>query len=129
MLKMATFYQMVLTGTPRPKVTWVFEEDGSIHLKTDQRPDQATLWQATNPNARDFRLLTIGKRYTSRLLEAEQEGYYVGRVEVPKRGWTAFFVELTFHTDNGFPLKLTTDVRVVPETLPFADRPIRRADR
>jgi hypothetical protein len=36
-------------------------------------------------------------------------------------GWTASFVELTFDVGAAFPLKLTTAVRVLPETLPYAN--------
>ena len=45
---------------------------------------------------------------------------YVGKVEQPAKGWTAFFVELTYDMPGGTPLKLTSSVRVVPDTLPSA---------
>ena len=37
-----------------------------------------------------------------------------------KEGWTAFFVELTYPTGGKYPLKFTSGVRVLPDTLPFA---------
>ena len=37
--------------------------------KPQTPPKQVNLWQATNPDARDFRVATIGKAYTSRPLE------------------------------------------------------------
>ena len=37
----------------------------------------------------------------------------------PKRGWKAYFVEMTYETPFGLNLKLTTPVRVIPDTLPF----------
>jgi hypothetical protein len=46
-------------------------------------------------------------------------------VPPPTKGWTAFFVELTFATGETYPLKLTTAVRVLPDTLPFA-APVRQ---
>jgi PhoPQ-activated pathogenicity-related protein len=44
------------------------------------------------------------------------------RVAVPKpaAGWTAYFVEFTYDVGAPTRLKLTTDVRVVPDTLPHA---------
>ena len=77
------------------------------------------LWQATNPGARDFRVKTIGKAYKSLTLVREG-GVYVGKIDPPEKGWTAFFVELTFDVNRSFPLKLTTGVRVLPDTLPYA---------
>ena len=34
-------------------------------------------------------------------------------------GWTASFIELTFDLGATTPLKLTTDIAVTPDTLPF----------
>ena len=115
------FYQTVLAGTPRPQYFWTLDKDGSIRVQTQTTPKQVNLWQATNPAARDFRVATIGKAYTSRPLEPMDQGVYVGRIEPPSKGWTAFFVELVYDAGVQFPLKLTTAVRVLPETLPFPD--------
>jgi PhoPQ-activated pathogenicity-related protein len=114
------FYQTVLTGAPRPKFSWTFEDDGSIRVKTTDAPQEVKLWQATNPNARDFRLRTIGKVFQSQTLKGEQ-GVFVGKIDPPAQGWTAFFVELTYDVGQSFPLKLTTAVRILPDTLPYAD--------
>jgi len=65
--------------------------------------------------------MTIGKAYESQTLRDEGGGVFVGRVDPPQSGWTAYFVELTFDVSEAFPLKLTTAVRVVPDTLPYAD--------
>jgi hypothetical protein len=44
----------------------------------------------------------------------------MARVDKPASGFTAFFVELTYDTGGKFPLKLTTEVSVVPRVYPFA---------
>jgi PhoPQ-activated pathogenicity-related protein len=44
-------------------------------------------------------------------------------VSEPANGWVAYFIELTFASGALFPLKFTTEVRVVPETLPFGPPP------
>src|SRR5215469_10200828 len=62
------FYQSILTNTPRPRFAWDFEQDGSIRVKTETRPNIVTLWQAHHPDARDFRLETIGRAFTSSIL-------------------------------------------------------------
>ena len=58
------------------------------------------LWQATNPEARDFRLETFGPKWESSGLKASADGRYVGSVPKPTKGWTAYFVELTFPERN-----------------------------
>lgn len=115
------FYQTVLSGSPRPSYSWTFEKDGSIRVQARTSPKQVNLWQASNPRARDFRVATIGKAYASRPLQDQGQGVYVGKIEPPKKGWTAFFVELVFDTGGQFPLKLTTAVRVLPDVLPYPD--------
>ena len=114
------FYQTVLAGSPRPKYSWTFEKDGSIRVKTETSPATVTLWQAHNPQARDFRVKTIGKAYQGRPLTDEGGGVFVGKIDPPKQGWTAFYVELSFDVNGSFPLKLSTAVRIVPDVLPFA---------
>jgi PhoPQ-activated pathogenicity-related protein len=114
------FYQTILAGSPRPKYSWTFEGDGSIRVKTDRTPKEVKLWHATNSNARDFRVKTIGKTFESRALNGEG-GIYVGKIEPPQKGWTAFFVELTYDVGHSYPLTLTSAVRILPDILPYAD--------
>ena len=114
------FYQRILRGEARPRYDWSFEPDGSIRVTTPDRPTSVRLWHAENPDSRDFRLMTIGPGFQSQPLEADEEGVYVGRVEIPEQGWKAYFVELTYETPGSLPLKVTTAVRVVPDVLPHA---------
>src|SRR5205823_7493780 len=111
------FYQTVLSGKPRPKYSWTFEKEGTIRVQTSDVPTAVTLWQATNPQARDFRVLSIGKAYQSQSLKDQGGGVFIAKVEPPATGWTASFVELTFDVGQSFPLKLSTAVRVLPDML------------
>jgi PhoPQ-activated pathogenicity-related protein len=115
------FYQLILAGKPRPRFTWQFESDGIVHVQCQDQPAKVTLWTATNPEARDFRLESLGPKYESKVLEGK-DGEYVAKVEKPAKGWTAWFVELTYELGSGSYVKLTTPVRVTPDTLPFADK-------
>jgi len=117
------FYRSIVKGAPRPEFTWTFEPDGSIRVRAGgpQVPTEVRLWQATNPDARDFRLETLGPAWRSTVIAPEPDGDYVARMAAPASGWTAFFVELTYPGGDAPPLKLTTAVRVLPDTLPFAD--------
>jgi PhoPQ-activated pathogenicity-related protein len=115
------FYNAVLDGTPRPQFSWTKQPDGSLRVQTVTltAPTEVRLWQATNPNARNFRLDTIGAAWTSSVLTDQGGGLYVGQVPEPAHGWTAFLVELTFPSGGPFPFKFTTEVSVVPQTLPY----------
>lgn len=113
------FYHAVVAGEPRPQFSWSFAPNGVIEVKTATRPLAAVLWQATNLEARDFRLETIGPAYRHSALEADSDGIFRARVPEPARGWVAYFVELTFPGGGPFPFKFTTEVRVAPQTIPF----------
>jgi PhoPQ-activated pathogenicity-related protein len=114
---LAAYYDAILRNAPRPRFGWSFEKDGSIRVKAADRPAEVKLWQAVNPAARDFRLESLGPAYKSTPVEGA--GVYVGRVEVPSSGWTAFFLELTYPAGGKYPLKFTTAVRVLPDRYPF----------
>jgi PhoPQ-activated pathogenicity-related protein len=129
------YYQAILAGKPRPQFSWTKEKDGSLVVKLGShgvqtggfstmafemdRPREVNLWQATDPRARDFRLDTIGSAYKSMPLRERTPGVYVGRVEKPPQGFTAFFVELVYDSGGKYPFKFTTEVSVVPDVLPF----------
>jgi PhoPQ-activated pathogenicity-related protein len=106
-----------------PQFSWSIGQDGSILVIAKDLPTTVKLWQATNPNTRDFRFETIGSAYSSTILEPIDAGIYVGQVTPPTQGWTAFMVELTYTTANS-PLSATrtytTDVKVLPDILPFS---------
>jgi len=109
------FYRAIVTGAPRPRYSWTKRADGSLEVTTTDQPDRVNLWQATNPEARDFRVDSIGAAYTSAPLPPQRKGLYAGRVTAPGKGYTAFFVELIY----GSGLKFTTEVSVVPDRLPY----------
>lgn len=114
------FYQAILADQARPRFGWKNGNDGQITVQTQDPPRRVTLWQATNPEARDFRIETLGKRYTATVLQPDNQGRYVAQVAEPENGWTAYFVELEYEGPKGLPLKFTTDVSVIPDSLPHA---------
>jgi PhoPQ-activated pathogenicity-related protein len=113
------FYQAVLDDHPRPRFAWKKHPDGSLRVTVQDTPREVKIWQATNPKARDFRLDVIGKSWTSTPLAPTAPGLYIGRVEKPPQGFTAFFVELTYDSGGRYPFKFTTEVSVVPDVLPY----------
>lgn len=99
-------------------MTWTFEDDGAIRVRSDVPPRRVLLWQANNPSARDFRVVSIGKAYKSTELKPEADGSWVGRAATPEKGWTASFVELAYDSGGAFPFEISTGVRVTPDALP-----------
>ena len=122
------YYNQLYGTPPLPGYSWEVQDDGAIVVHTTFRqPYQVNLWQATNHNARDFRLETIGAAYASTPLAEQSPGVYVAQVAEPDDGWTAFFVELVYkNTDYGFLddeiyyFKFTTEISVVPDYMPYA---------
>jgi PhoPQ-activated pathogenicity-related protein len=112
------FYQAILKKATLPKFSWKVQADGSILVRTEDKPVEVNLWQATNPKARDFRLVTIGQAYKATPLKASGDGTFLAQVAKPETGWTAFFVELVFDSGKSVPYKFTTQVSVVPDVLP-----------
>ena len=70
------------------------------------------------PESPRFPAHDIGPAFTSTALKADADGGWTAKIAAPKEGWTAFFVELDYDSGGLFPLKVTTAVRVLPDTLP-----------
>lgn len=108
-----------VNGTKLPRFKWEHRGANEIRVRAQDRPVEVKLWQATNPNARDFRLESIGPVWTAKTLSEGRRGTYTGEVNAPEKGWTAYVVEMTYDIGAPSKLKLTTDVRVIPDTLPY----------
>ena len=117
------YYGAILNGTTLPEYSWTVNKDDSIRVRSNQKPSEVKLWQASNPKTRDFRVDKIGRTWKGSPLAAESDGSYVGRVEKPAEGFRAFLVELTYANDKGPPLKFTSQVKVVPDVYPFEYTP------
>ncbi len=116
---MLAFYEAVITGTPRPEYSWTKGADGTLTVTAEETPTSVTLWQAHNPETRDFRVEHLGKAYAATPLERQADGTWVAKVDPPATGFTAFFVELSWDKGLSAPFKFTTEVSVLPDTLPY----------
>jgi PhoPQ-activated pathogenicity-related protein len=122
---MIPYYDAFLYGDARPKLSWTFEDDGSIRVETDDVnvPKDVNLVQASNLTSRDFRLGTIGPIWEDTDLNDLGGGIYVGQVNEPNSGWTAFYVEVVYESPfqgaDAFDYVFTTEMRVIPELLPY----------
>ena len=132
MESITAFHDAVLNGRPLPDYSWTLRTDGALMVKPQGQPTEVRLWQATNPKARDFRVDTIGKAFTSTVLSPQSDGTFVASVQRPGNGYTAYFVELTYPSGGKYPLKFTTEVQVTPDILPYRwedARPITAPDK
>lgn len=123
LFSLLAFYHSTLSEKPMPQYSWRMEKNGTLIVQTNDKPSVVKLWQATNPDARDFRLETFGAKWTSTDLAESGNGTYSASVSEPGRGWTAYLIELTFPSGlEGTPFKFTTGVYVTPDTLPFQNK-------
>jgi len=116
---LAGFYHSILNKTRLPRYKWEVDKIGTITVRTKDKPKEVRLWQATNADARDFRIDKLGPKWTSVQLEPTGNKTYAARVSDPPKGWTAYMIELTF-PGKLRPQKFTTGIVVTPKTLPFA---------
>ncbi|MHC4638401.1 MAG: PhoPQ-activated protein PqaA family protein [Planctomycetota bacterium] len=124
---MVPYYYAFLNNQPRPDFSSSLQEDGSIMVDTNDTPKEVYLWQVDNPNDRDFRQLTVGPNWVGTPLADQGGGVYIGEVNEPAQGWTAFFVELIYDNEfsqqyseaNEYDYRFTSRMRVLPEILPF----------
>jgi len=114
------FYDAIAKGVKPPQYSWKFAKDGGIRVKVEGQPTSVKLWQAVNPNARDFRLMTIGAAYKSTELTPGADGQYTAAAVKPEKGFAAYFVEVTWPSQIKYPFKFTTPVRIWPDRYPHA---------
>lgn len=117
-MSLAAFFQSVIYNRARPRYTWKIEKDGAIRVETKDKPEAVKLWQAVNPNARDFRLEKIGPAWKSSPLEPAADGVYRASVPKPEKGFAAYFVELTYPSGGKYPVKVTTEIKISPNVYP-----------
>jgi PhoPQ-activated pathogenicity-related protein len=128
---MTAWYDAVIRNRPIPDYSWTVRDDGALVVKPKGKPSAVLLWQGSNPTARDFRVDSIGKAFTSTPLQSGPDGTYVADVPKPASGYTAYFVELTYPSGTKYPFKFTTEVYVKPDVLPYRwedARPITAPD-
>ena len=118
------FHWLLVNGQRPPRFSWLRRRNDEMRVLPVDQPESVLLWQATNPQARDFRLAILGPAFSSTPIEPDGHGLYTAGVPPPERGWAAWFLELTYDVGAPKPLKLTTDVVVTPDVLPFADKPL-----
>ncbi len=118
------FHHCIVNNTPRPEFTWKLSDKNRLSVQCKTQPKRVLLWQAVNADARDFRVDTIGRAYQSKELIEIGDGIFEVDLVAPEKGWQASFVQCEFDIGATVPLRLSTNVKVLPETLPFLSKQI-----
>ena len=119
----SAFYKAIVMRKPLPQYYWEFPDDSTIVVKTKDKPSKVTLYEATNPNARDFRLNVLGRAYQTKDLTEQEKGVYVGKVTPPEKGWKAYLIEMIFPGPDNTTFTFTTPVRILPDVEPYKYAP------
>lgn len=109
---------------PLPEYDWELLPDGTFRVESDHPVRAVRLWQANNPEERDFRFSEVGGVFNDSFLEAVEPGVWMAEAPLVEEGYTAYFVEVEFDSPTSFPLKWSTGINVVsvpePSTLCLA---------
>ncbi|NBC04228.1 MAG: PhoPQ-activated pathogenicity-like protein PqaA type [Bacteroidetes bacterium] len=115
-----SYYNHVINDRSIPDFNWTADTTGfQIQLDPNNLPDELMLWNAYNPDDRDFRLYVIDRIWLARNLQVPEDGNMFIEIDTPEDGYTAWFVEATYNADSELPFKQTTGVVVTPNTYPF----------
>lgn len=116
---MLAFFYAEVKNFPMPRYSWNFLDDNTLQVTTTTPAEQVVLWEATNPNHRDFRRNVVGSIWESTPLTGA-DGVYTVHVPDPAQGWTGYFVQMKFDSalPTGAPYVMTTPIKVVPDVYP-----------
>lgn len=115
-----SFYAAVVEERPLPDILWNLS-DSYLNIQTSVPPKSAFLWQANNPEKKDFRTSpdnpTVSK-FNSQPVQFKCKD--ICRLSIPepsvKKGWSAYYVELNYGNSPYRDLTFTTRVFISPDT-------------
>ncbi|HVY53287.1 MAG TPA: PhoPQ-activated protein PqaA family protein [Gammaproteobacteria bacterium] len=106
------YYPSLIMGVKLPTLKWQTNSDKTIcYLNFDVEPISINLWEAVNPERRDFRFAE-GICYKSKGLDVKSNEHLTVKIDSPELGWKAYFIEVTFPGS----LILTTSIYVISGT-------------
>ncbi len=117
---LVSFYYSIITDTQIPAFDWSIHDD-TIFAEVDPGADyQIRIWEAVNPEGRDFKSYVVGKEaWKMETIEITENGLYTIPIAAPDKGYKGALVEVVFNPDSDFPLTLTSGTVVTPDTYPF----------
>ena len=117
---LVSFYRSTITDTQIPSFDWNISGD-TIFAKVDPAANyQIRLWEAVNPEGRDFKSYVVGEEaWKKEEIEIGENGQYIIPIASPEMGFKGALLEVVFNPDSEFPLTLTSGTVVTPDTYPF----------
>ena len=109
------WYHAIVHNVKMPRYSWNLAEDGTITVFSLDKPEAVLLWQAHNPNSRNFTQDIIGRAYASSPLSEVEPGVFKIKLDPPEEGYTAYYVEMHYPSGTSAPFKFSTGVKVVPD--------------
>ncbi len=113
------WYHAIVHNERMPRYSWDLSDDGTITVFSLDEPIEVLLWQAHNPDSRNFTQAVIGRAYTSSPLEEIESGVYQVKLDPPEKGYTAYYVEMHYPSGIGAPFKFSSGVKVVPDVTEY----------
>lgn len=113
------WYHAIVHNVKMPRYSWNLADDGTITVSSLDEPLEVLLWQAHNPNDRNFTQAVIGRAYQSTPLEEIEPGTYQVKLDPPEQGYTAYYVEMHYSSGISAPFKFSTEVKVVPDVTEY----------
>lgn len=114
-----SWYYSIVHNVSMPRYSWEVAEDGTITVLSLDEPEQVLLWQAHNPEARNFMQPVIGRAYTSTVLNEVELGVYKAKIDPPAEGFISYYIEMAYPSTTSAPLKFSSGVKVVPDTTDY----------
>ncbi|MBT3529609.1 MAG: PhoPQ-activated pathogenicity [Gammaproteobacteria bacterium] len=114
-----SWYHAIVHNVSMPRYSWEVDDDGTITVLSLDKPDEVLLWQAHNPESRNFMQARIGRAYTSLALVEVEPGVYKTKLETPETGYTAYYIEMTYPSGLAKPFKFSSGVKIVPDVTEY----------
>ena len=121
-VSLISFYNQIIQNQSIPEFSWTVSGTGfDIQFDPDNLPDEVLLWNAHNPDGRDFRLYVIDRIWLAKDVELYDDGSAFVNITTPEEGYTAWFVEATFDIDSPLPFKKTSGITITPNEYPYPE--------
>lgn len=117
---LVSFFYATITDARIPDFQWSIAND-TIFAEVESSSDyQIRLWEAVNPEGRDFKSYVVGEEaWKMQSIEINEYGLYTVPVAPPGTGYKGALVEVVFNPESEFPLTLTTGTLITPDSYPF----------
>ncbi len=115
----AAFFELIADKKPLPEITWQFNQSKTLNqikaqVNVNQPAQAINLWSAISKD-RDFR----DNQWTMQTLNKTADNKHANTlIAAPESGYQAVLMEVELQTESGHNYKLSTQARVMPDSIP-----------